>query len=98
MLLAASGSSKIPNPIYQFIVFMLLMKIGIKGGLELRHAELSDMLLPALFTALTAVVAVALGSWALSFAPKSNARTALRPRTVWCSERLDPRCRHDSTG
>ncbi len=71
MLLAASGSKlKIPNPIYQFIVFMLLMKIGIKGGLELRHAELSDMLLPALFTALTAVVVVALGSWALSFAPK----------------------------
>ena len=71
MLLAASGSKlKIPNPIYQFIVFMLLMKIGIKGGLELRHAELGDMLLPALFTALTAVVAVALGSWALSFAPK----------------------------
>ena len=71
MLLAASGSKlKIPNPIYQFIVFMLLMKIGIKGGLELRHVELSDMLLPALFTALTAVVAVALGSWVLSFAPK----------------------------
>ena len=71
MLLAASGSKlKIPNPIYQFIVFMLLMKIGIKGGLELRHAELSDMLLPALFTALTAVVAVSLGAWALSFAPK----------------------------
>ena len=71
MLLAASGSKlKIPNPIYQFIVFMLLMKIGIKGGLELRHAELGDMLLPALFTALTAVVAVAIGSWTLSFAPK----------------------------
>lgn len=49
---------------------MLLMKIGIKGGLELRHAELGDMLLPALFTALTAIVAVAIGSWALSFAPK----------------------------
>ena len=59
---------------------MLLMKIGIKGGPELRYAELSDMLLPALFTALTAVVAVALGSGHRPLPPKSNARTALRPQ------------------
>lgn len=39
MLIAATGSQlKIPSAIYQFIVFMLLMKIGLKGGIEIRQA------------------------------------------------------------
>ena len=38
---------QIPSAIYQFCVFMLLMRIGFKGGDELREAELSEMLIPA---------------------------------------------------
>lgn len=42
MVLAACDSKlKIPNSIYQFIVFVLLMKIGIDGGLEIREANLA---------------------------------------------------------
>ncbi|MDZ7807415.1 MAG: sodium-dependent bicarbonate transport family permease [Gracilimonas sp.] len=53
MLIAALGSKlKIPNAIYQFIVFMLLMTIGLKGGIEIREANLLDMALPALFSIL----------------------------------------------
>lgn len=50
-LLAALGSKlTIPNAIYQFVVFVLLMKIGMKGGIEIRQANLLDMLLPAAFS------------------------------------------------
>lgn len=56
-LLAALGSRlAIPNSIYQFVVFVLLMKIGLKAGIEIRGADLSAMLLPAVFS-----VAVGLG-------------------------------------
>ncbi|MGB0499142.1 MAG: sodium-dependent bicarbonate transport family permease [Rubricella sp.] len=47
--LAAFGSRlQIPDAIYQFAVFMLLMRIGLNGGMEIREANLADMLLPAL--------------------------------------------------
>mgnify|MGYP000544279468 FL=1 len=49
MALAASGSRlQIPDAIYKFCVFMLLMRIGLEGGMEIREAELAEMLLPAL--------------------------------------------------
>ena len=49
ILLAASGSKLvIPDAIYKFAVFMLLMRIGLNGGMEIREAELADMILPAL--------------------------------------------------
>ncbi|MEM1423455.1 MAG: sodium-dependent bicarbonate transport family permease, partial [Planctomycetota bacterium] len=36
-LLAALGSKlAIPSAVYQFVVFVLLMKIGLKGGIEIR--------------------------------------------------------------
>ncbi len=51
LLLGASGSKLvIPDAIYKFAVFMLLMRIGLNGGMELRDAELADMVLPALAT------------------------------------------------
>lgn len=54
-LVAALGSKlTIPSSIYQFVVFVLLMKIGIKGGIEIREADAADMLLPA-------VMAMAIG-------------------------------------
>jgi hypothetical protein len=69
-LVAASGSKlKIPNPIYQFIVFMLLMKIGIKGGIEIRESEFSEMFLPALFSVVIGLVIVFLGNFIFSKLP-----------------------------
>ena len=62
-LLAALGSKlTIPNPIYQFVVFMLLMKIGMQGGIEIRQAELAEMLLPAFFSMVIGVAIVIIGS------------------------------------
>lgn len=70
MLVAALGSNlKIPNAIYQFIVFMLLMKIGISGGIEIRQADLSAMLLPALSSIVIGIVIVLLGSFVFSLIP-----------------------------
>jgi hypothetical protein len=70
MLLAAFGSKlQIPDAIYKFIVFMLLMKIGIKGGIEIRQAELAEMLLPAVFSCLIGVSIVLIGSFFFSLLP-----------------------------
>lgn len=69
-LLAAMGSKLcIPNPIYQFVVFVLLMKIGMRGGVEIREANLAEMLLPVIFTVLTGVFIVLLGHWLFSKLP-----------------------------
>ena len=63
MLLAACGSKlKIPQAIYQFIVFMLLMKIGLKGGMEIRNADLSDMFLPLIIATCIGIIVVLLGN------------------------------------
>ena len=70
MLVAALGSNlKIPNAIYQFIVFMLLMKIGIKAGIEIRDADLTAMLLPAVAAMVIGVVIVFVGSFLFSLMP-----------------------------
>nr|WP_136251590.1 sodium-dependent bicarbonate transport family permease [Ningiella ruwaisensis] len=70
MLIAACGSRlTIPDAIYKFIVFMLLMKIGINGGMEIRDANLVEMLLPALFSMLTGIVIVLLGIFVFSLIP-----------------------------
>lgn len=70
ILIAASKSKlSIPNAIYQFIVFMLLMKIGLKGGIEIKNANLETMILPALFSIFAGVVIVYLGIFFFSFIP-----------------------------
>lgn len=62
MLIAALGSKlKIPNAIYQFIVFMLLMTIGLRGGIEIREANLMAMALPAFFSILIGLCIVRAG-------------------------------------
>lgn len=70
MLIAAMGSKlTIPDAIYKFIVFMLLMKIGIKGGMEIRDANLVEMILPAILAMLIGVIIVVLGIFAFSLLP-----------------------------
>jgi len=62
-LLAAMGSKlSIPNPIYQFVVFVLLLKIGMKGGVEIRGAEITEMLLPAVFSVVIGLAIVLIGN------------------------------------
>ena len=66
-LLAALGSKlTIPNPIYQFVVFVLLMKIGMKGGVEIREANLGDMLLPAIISVIVGLTVVLAGHFVFS--------------------------------
>ncbi|MCA1755217.1 MAG: sodium-dependent bicarbonate transport family permease [Spirochaeta sp.] len=70
-LLAATGSKlTIPGSIYQFIVFVLLMRIGIEGGIEIREANLAEMLVPAVFSVLIGLVIVVLGRIFFSLLPK----------------------------
>lgn len=73
MLVAALGSKlKIPNAIYQFIVFMLLMKIGLNGGIEIREANLLAMALPALFSVLIGICVVWVGIRIFALLPGVN--------------------------
>lgn len=68
MLLAALKSKlSIPNAIYEFIVFMLLVKIGIEGGIEIRQANISAMLLPALISSFVGVAIVLSSTFFFSF-------------------------------
>lgn len=63
MLVAALGSKlQIPDAIYQFAVFMLLMRIGLNGGMEIKEAELIDMLVPAVMTVIIGITIVLLGT------------------------------------
>jgi hypothetical protein len=75
MLIAAFGSQlTIPDPIYRFIVFMLLITIGMEAGLEIREANLAQMLLPGLFAILLGGGIVWVGSTLLTRLPKLQAQ------------------------
>lgn len=70
MFIAALGSRlSIPDQVYKFIVFVLLMKIGLKGGMEIRNANLLELLLPALFAVLIGMLIVFLGKYTLAKLP-----------------------------
>lgn len=73
MALAAMGSKlQIPSQIYQFVVFMLLMRIGLSGGMKLQEANIFEMLLPMLITMLVGIIIVFLGSYILTRLPNIN--------------------------
>lgn len=70
MLLAAAGSKlQVPNAIYQFCVFMLLMRIGLEGGMAIRHGDPAAMLLPAFIAALVGCLIVLVGRTVLTRLP-----------------------------
>jgi hypothetical protein len=78
MLLAAFKSKlEIPSAIYQFAVFMLLMRIGMKGGMEIKNANLVDMMIPALASVIIGLSIVAAGSFVLSRLPKIKKEDAI---------------------
>jgi hypothetical protein len=70
MLIAALGSRlQIPDAIYKFIVFMLLMTIGLEAGMEIREANLGAMVLPALIAAAVGIGIAITGRFTLALLP-----------------------------
>lgn len=70
MLVAALGSRlDIPDAIYKFVVFMLLMRIGLEAGMEIREAELSTILLPVIGAAAVGCAIVLVGRATLPYLP-----------------------------
>jgi hypothetical protein len=70
MIIAALGSRlTISDSLYKFIVFMLLLRIGIAGGMEIREANLGDMLLPAVIAVAVGIGAVVIGRYTLALLP-----------------------------
>ena len=64
---AALGSQlAIPDAAYKFIVFMLLMKVGLTGGQGIRNSNLTEILLPALFAMVTGILIVFIASYTLA--------------------------------
>lgn len=67
MLIAAFGSKfEIPEPVYKFIVILLLLKVGLGAGISVREADFVALAVPALFAAIIGVVIVLLGSQTLA--------------------------------
>lgn len=70
IVIAAFGSQlQIPDAIYKFIVFMLLIKVGLNGGIAIRNSNLTEMLLPALFAVVTGILIVFIGRYTLAKLP-----------------------------
>jgi len=70
MVVAAVNSRlQIPDAIYKFIVFMLLTKVGLSGGIAIRNANLTEMLLPALFAIIIGISIVFIGRYTLAKLP-----------------------------
>ncbi len=70
MIVASLGSQlSIPDPVYTFIVFMLLMKVGLTGGQAIRDSNLAEILLPALFAVATGIIIVFIGRYTLCMLP-----------------------------
>ena len=70
MVVAAVGSRlAIPDPVYKFIVFMLLIKVGLTGGQAIRDANLAQILLPAVFAVVIGILIVFIGRYTLCKLP-----------------------------
>ncbi|WP_439137481.1 sodium-dependent bicarbonate transport family permease [Roseicyclus sp.] len=67
MMLAAMGSKlTVPDPVYKFIVLVLLLKVGLGAGISVREADLVALAVPAIAAALVGVAIVLLGSRTLA--------------------------------
>ncbi|MBE9223417.1 sodium-dependent bicarbonate transport family permease [Cyanobacterium stanieri LEGE 03274] len=70
MIVAACNSQlQIPDAVYKFIVFMLLIKVGLSGGIAIRNANLAEMLLPAAFAVAVGLIIVFIGRYTLAKLP-----------------------------
>ena len=71
MVVAAVNSRmSIPDAVYKWIVFMLLIKVGLKGGIAIRESNLAEMLLPAVFAVVIGILIVFIARYTLAKLPK----------------------------
>ena len=71
MVIAAFNSRlQIPDAVYKWIVFMLLLKVGLKGGIAIRESNLAEMLLPAVFAVVIGILIVFIARYTLAKLPK----------------------------
>lgn len=67
MMLAALGSKlEVPDPVYKFIVMLLLLKVGLGAGISVREADLIALAVPAIAAATVGVLIVLLGGQTLA--------------------------------
>lgn len=67
MMLAALGSKfEIPEPVYKFIVILLLLKVGMGAGISIRDADFVSLMVPAIGAMLVGILIIFLGSWTLA--------------------------------
>ncbi|MBW4476218.1 MAG: sodium-dependent bicarbonate transport family permease [Tolypothrix brevis GSE-NOS-MK-07-07A] len=71
MIIAALGSELvIPEAICTIIVFMLLTKIGLTGGIAIRNSNLTQMVLPMIFAIMVGIIVVFIARYTLAKLPK----------------------------
>jgi hypothetical protein len=67
MMLAALGSRlEVPQPVYKFIVLLLLLKVGLSAGISVREADLLTLAVPAVLAALVGIAIVLIGGATLA--------------------------------
>lgn len=67
MVLAAMGSKfEVPEPVYKFIVILLLLKVGMGAGISVKEANVADLLIPAIGATAVGIAIVFLGRWTLA--------------------------------
>ena len=67
MMLAALGSKlEVPEPVYKFIVILLLLKVGIGAGMSVREANFGELAVPALLAAGVGIAIVLIGKVTLA--------------------------------
>jgi hypothetical protein len=70
IIVASLGSQlAIPDSIYRFISFFLLMKIGLTGGIAIRNSNFAEILLPAIAAVALGIVIVFLSRYTLGKLP-----------------------------
>jgi hypothetical protein len=70
IVVASFGSQlAIPDSIYRFITFFLLLKIGLSGGIAIRNSNFSEILLPALAAVALGIVIVLIARYTLARLP-----------------------------
>jgi len=71
MIIAALGSELvILESICTIIVFMLLTKIGLTGGIAIRNSNLTEMVLPMIFAVIVGIFVVFIARYTLANLPK----------------------------
>lgn len=70
IVVASFGSQlAIPDSIYKFITFFLLIKIGLSGGIAIRNSDFSEIFLPALAAVALGILIVLISRYTLAHLP-----------------------------